>query len=84
MSRIWITIFIVLLHATPGALALERIKKKPPTSAEAERIASDMAMADSSLQKGSLAPIEDFSSTAALARTDTPTSLRSWQILSQN
>ena len=54
MSRIWITIFIVLLHATLGALALERIKKKPPTSAEAERIASDMAMADSSLQKGDI------------------------------
>ena len=42
MSRIWITIFIVLLHATLGALARERIKKKSPTPA------------DSSLQKGDI------------------------------
>ena len=31
-----------------------RARQKPPTSAEAERIASDMAMADSSLQKGDI------------------------------
>ena len=36
------------------ALALERIKKKSPTPAEAERIASDLAMNDSSLQKGDI------------------------------
>jgi hypothetical protein len=29
-----------------------RIKKKPPTPAEAERIVSDMVMSDSSLQPG--------------------------------
>jgi hypothetical protein len=31
-----------------------RIKRKPPTALEAERIASDMAMNDNSLQKGDI------------------------------
>ena len=31
-----------------------RIKKKPPTPAEADRIASDMVMNDGSLQKGDI------------------------------
>ena len=37
-----------------SVVALERIKKKPPTPAEAERIASDMAMNDGTLQKGDI------------------------------
>jgi hypothetical protein len=39
-----------------GALAGEhgRIKKKPPTPVEAERIASDMVMNDGSLRKGDI------------------------------
>lgn len=39
------------LLACQGARA-ERIKKRPPTPAEAERIASDMAINDSLLRKG--------------------------------
>jgi hypothetical protein len=31
-----------------------RIKKKPPTPAETERIVSDMAMSDGTLQKGDI------------------------------
>jgi hypothetical protein len=31
-----------------------RIKRKPPTAIEAERIASDMAMSDSLLRKGDI------------------------------
>ena len=38
----------------PAATALERIKKKPPTSAEAERMASDQAMNDGTLQKSNI------------------------------
>jgi hypothetical protein len=41
------------LLACQGASA-ERIKKPPPTPAEAERIASDMAINDSLLKKGDI------------------------------
>ena len=66
MGRVWITFIAVLLAS--GATALERIKKKPPTATEAERIASDAAMTDSSLQKGDIVShTAAFSSTAASA-----------------
>ena len=56
MIRIFVAIPIALSLAASNALAQEhgRIKKKPPTPAEAERIASDMAMSDGSLQKGDI------------------------------
>jgi hypothetical protein len=37
-----------------AASAQERIKKRPPTPAEAERIASDMVINDSLLQRGDI------------------------------
>ena len=49
-----VVVLVVILQGASAASALERIKKKPPTSAEAQRIASDLAMTDSSLQKGDI------------------------------
>ena len=55
MIRAVFLIFAVCCYGLPGeATALERIKKKPPTSAEAERIASEQAMNDGTLQKGDI------------------------------
>jgi hypothetical protein len=47
---------IVLIDASSDASSAEsgRIKRKPPDAAEAERIASDIAMNDSLLQKGDI------------------------------
>jgi hypothetical protein len=61
-KQLWVTsgIFLLLIVSIlqPGRLALAedhgRIKRPPPTPAEAERIASDMAMNDGSLQKGDI------------------------------
>jgi hypothetical protein len=45
---------IVFLLALPQTAAAERIKKKQPMPAEAERLASDMAINDSLLRKGDI------------------------------
>jgi hypothetical protein len=50
MGRVWITLSPFLLARAPRH---SRITKKPPMSTEAELIASDMAMSDSSLQTSS-------------------------------
>jgi len=55
-NRTPILFAILTLLVGFGASAEEhgRIKKKPPTPAEAERIASDMVMNDSILRKGDI------------------------------
>jgi hypothetical protein len=50
--RLSVTIVIALLSC--DGVSAERIKKRPPTPAEAERIASDMAINDSLLKKGDI------------------------------
>jgi hypothetical protein len=47
---------MTMVILTGGAAAQEhgRIKRKPPTAIEAERIASDMVMNDSLLRKGDI------------------------------
>jgi hypothetical protein len=59
MSRLKLLVAIALLWsvvASGAGLAGEtgRIQRKPPDAAEAERIASEMAMNDSLLQKGDI------------------------------
>jgi hypothetical protein len=56
MNQKKLLLLLIVLQSTSGALAEEhgRIKKKPPTPVEAERIASDMAMNDGSLHKGDI------------------------------
>jgi hypothetical protein len=56
MSGIKSVLAVVLMVAAAGASAEEhgRIKRPPPTATEAERIASEMAMNDSLLQKGDI------------------------------
>jgi hypothetical protein len=54
MNASLLVILVVVLQSVSAALALERIKKKPPTPAETERIASDEAMNDGTLQKGDI------------------------------
>ena len=54
MKATLLVIFIVFLQDASSAFAGERIKKRPPTPAEAERIASEMAMNDGTLQKGDI------------------------------
>lgn len=56
MSRTGILLLISIMISGAAASAQEhgRIKRKPPTAAEAERIASDMAMNDSLLRKGDI------------------------------
>jgi hypothetical protein len=51
-----VLLLTLTLQPICGALAEERgrIKKKPPTAAEAERIASEMVKNDSSLQRGDI------------------------------
>jgi hypothetical protein len=44
----------LLLAVTASAQEHGRIKRKPPTDLEAERIASDMAMSDTLLQRGDI------------------------------
>lgn len=44
----------LLSVVTASAQDHGRIKRKPPTNLEAERIASEMAMSDSLLQKGDI------------------------------
>ena len=49
-------VVISALSASDGAVSAEtgRIRRPPPSAAEAERIASEMAMNDSLLQKGDI------------------------------
>jgi hypothetical protein len=56
MNRFVVLSLVALLQPSASAFAEDhgRIKKKPPTSAEAERIASDTAMNDGSLHKGDI------------------------------
>jgi hypothetical protein len=56
MIRVMLVISIALSLSGLNALAQDhgRIKKKPPTPAETERIVSDMAMSDGTLQKGDI------------------------------
>jgi hypothetical protein len=56
MNPLKILLVILTLQPVFGASAEEhgRIKKKPPTAVEAERIASEMARNDGSLQKGDI------------------------------
>jgi hypothetical protein len=56
MNPIKILLVIVTLQPVFGASAEEhgRIKKKPPTAVEAERIASEMVRNDGSLQNGDI------------------------------
>jgi hypothetical protein len=56
MNRIVVLLLVALLQLSVSAFAENqgRIKRKPPTPVEAERIASDMAMNDSILQKGDI------------------------------
>jgi hypothetical protein len=56
MSRTGILLLISVMIFGAAASAQEhgRIKRKPPTAAEAERIASDTAMNDSLLRKGDI------------------------------
>ena len=49
-----VVVLVVILQGASAASALERIKTRPPTSAEAHRIASELAMDDSTLQKGDI------------------------------
>jgi hypothetical protein len=51
MYRIAVLIAVVLLQPAFAACA-ERIKRKPPTEAEAARIASDQAISDGMLEIG--------------------------------
>jgi hypothetical protein len=54
MIRMSLLLFMAIVQSAPMAYAQDhgRIKRKPPTPAEAERIVSDMVMNDGSLQKG--------------------------------
>lgn len=45
---------LLIAASTASAEEYSRIKRPPPTPTEAERIASDMAMNDSLLQKGDI------------------------------
>jgi hypothetical protein len=47
-------VVLPLILSCFAASALERIKKRPPTAAEAERIASEMAKNDSLLKPGDI------------------------------
>jgi hypothetical protein len=68
-----VVVLVVILQGASAASALERTKTRPPTSAEAQRIASELAMDDSSLQKGDIvSTIAGSLSNAASERTDTP------------
>ena len=51
---ILLPLWCLLLVVTAAAQEHGRIKRKPPTTLEAERIASDMAMNDSLLQRGDI------------------------------
>ena len=52
---------LCLIASADTALAESgRIKRKPPTDLEAERIASEMAMSDSLLQKGDVVTDRGF------------------------
>ena len=56
MKRIVVVVLIAIFQLGCGARAEEhgRIKKKPPTPLEVDRIASDMVMNDGSLRKGDI------------------------------
>jgi hypothetical protein len=56
MSRITLLLMVSIAGSAFGASAQDhgRIKRKPPSAMEAERIASDMAMNDSLLRKGDI------------------------------
>jgi hypothetical protein len=49
-----VAITIIISGGAASAQDHGRIKRKPPTAIEAERIASDMAMSDSLLRKGDI------------------------------
>jgi hypothetical protein len=49
-----LAITIMISGGAASAQEHGRIKRKPPTAIEAERIASDMAMSDSLLRKGDI------------------------------
>lgn len=56
MNRTKFLLVISIMVASVGASAQDhgRIKRKPPSAIEAERIASDMAMNDSLLRRGDI------------------------------
>ncbi len=60
MKRIGLLVLVAIFQ--PGFVACAqdhgRIKKKPPTPVEVERMASDMVMNDGSLPKGSVSAVE--------------------------
>jgi hypothetical protein len=53
-TRFLVMVSVLLFASAASAEESGRIKRKPPTAREAERIASDMAMSDSLLQKGDI------------------------------
>jgi hypothetical protein len=53
-TRSLVMVSVLLSAFAASAQESGRIKRKPPTAREAERIASDMAMNDNSLQKGDI------------------------------
>lgn len=56
MKRLSLVLVLAIFQCTVSALAQDhgRIKKKPPTPAETERIVSDMVMNDSLLRTGDI------------------------------
>jgi len=77
MSRLKLPLIMSIMICGVAASAQDhgRIKRKPPSATEAERIASDTAMNDSlySAREISSPPIADFSFSAAWHRTGSPT-----------
>jgi hypothetical protein len=53
-TKLLIALSVLLSNSAGSAEEHGRIKRKPPTAMEADRIASDMAMNDSLLQKGDI------------------------------
>ena len=53
-----LTMAAMVLGAAASAQETGRIKRKPPTAAEAERIASEQALNDSLLRKGDIVATE--------------------------
>jgi hypothetical protein len=54
MSRIGIATLVLCALSISNATALERIKRGPESVAEAERIASEQPMSNTTLQKGDI------------------------------
>ncbi len=53
-TRFLLIVLVVISATAVSAQEHGRIKRKPPSNIEAERIASDMAMNDSLLRKGDI------------------------------